>query len=100
MGPSAKFTAVVADLDHPDRIAIFFIKNGDDPGAMDVLERHLAGADGVVGDNHLIHATLHRRKLVGRQRLEVVEVKTEPFGRHHRTRLLDAGPHDFPEGML
>ena len=100
MGPTAQLTAVLTYLDHPHRIAVFLIKDRDDSRALHILERHLAGAHGIIGNNHLVHPPFHRRELGGRQRLEIVKVKPQSIRTHHRARLLDAAANDIAKGML
>ena len=72
-----------------DDVAVFLAKEGDSTGGLGLVDAHDTGHDRLGSENLLVNQVLDSLELLGRQGLEVREVKAQVLGRHQRAGLGD-----------
>ena len=86
--------------DDADDVAVLLAKQGDSTGGLGLVDAHDAGHDRLGSEDLLVDQVLDSLELVGRQSLEVREVKAQVLGRHQRAGLGDMLAQDLFKGSV
>ena len=95
MGSSAELGRVIADLDHPHRLAVLVAEEGDGSHLLGLILGGDRGGHLVVRDQSLVDLGLDRGELLGSYLGEMGEVEAQSAGLHERTGLVGVVPKDI-----
>ena len=98
MGPPAKLHRHSRDLHNPDPVTILFIEEGHGSGSQGIGLVLLGNLHRSAFADPAIDHPLNLRKLSGRHRGPMREVKTKPVRQNEGACLPDMVSQDLPEG--
>ena len=84
--------------DDADDVSVLLAKQGDSTGGLGLIDAHDAGHNRLGSKDLLVDQVLDSLELLGRQGLEVREVKAQVLGRHQRAGLGDMLAQDLLKG--
>ena len=77
-----------ADRNHADNVAVLLAEKRHGTGGLGLVDSHHTGHNGLSSEDLVVHEALDLRKLLGRQCLEVREVKAQVLGSNERSCLV------------